>query len=164
MTVVGIGNRCRHDDAVGLVVVRRLQGRFPLATSTVEGLDEPAGLFAAWDGAHGVWIIDAARCAAAPGTVFRFRADERPLPAQLIGPSTHTLSVADAVEIGRALGGLPRFVVVHAIVGRDFSRGEGLDPDVAAAARGVAATVRAEVARWAARYAAACTTATGHDA
>ncbi|ABD13841.1 Ni,Fe-hydrogenase maturation factor [Frankia casuarinae] len=151
LTVIGIGNPYRHDDAVGLAVARQLRCTLPAGVDVLEGAGEPTGLFAAWEGADAVWIIDAAHSAAPPGTVHRIPANERTLPADLVGPSTHALGLADTIEISRTLGWLPRHLVIYAICGHTFSAGLGLDPEVAAAARNVAAAIRAETAIYAAR-------------
>ncbi|CAI7975265.1 hydrogenase maturation protease [Frankia sp. Hr75.2] len=150
LTVIGIGNPYRHDDAVGLEVARLLRRRPPPGVDVLESEGEPTSLLLAWEGADAVWIIDAAESAAPPGTVHRVEADDHALPRDVGAASTHALGLADTVEIGRGLGRLPKHVVIYAISGRDFSAGEGLDPDVAAAARTVTAAVHAETANHAA--------------
>jgi hydrogenase maturation protease len=54
-------------------------------------------------------VVDAASSdTAAPGTVHRFDALRQPLPASVLASSTQTIGVPAAVELGRALGRLPR--------------------------------------------------------
>ena len=48
-------------------------------------------------------------------------------PARLEGSSsTHAIGVADAIELGRVLGRLPRRVVVYGVTGACFDAGRGL--------------------------------------
>ena len=44
--------------------------------------------------------------------------------------STHALGVAEAIELGRALGRLPRRLLVFGIEGGSFDAGAGLSPEV----------------------------------
>ena len=84
-------------------------------------------------------IVDAVRSGAKAGTIHRLDALARPLPAQLFRASTHHLSVAEAVALGRALGRLPERLEIYGIEGRDFTAGLGLAPEVERAVERVAA-------------------------
>lgn len=137
MRVVGIGNRYRHDDAVGLIVAERVGG------TLLEG--EPVALLDAWEGADAVVVVDAVASGAAPGTVHRLDAVAEPLPPELFAASTHHLGVADAVELARALGRLPKRLVVIGIEGACWEAGEGLSTEVEAAVESAADAVREEV-------------------
>ena len=54
-----------------------------------------------------------------------------PLPVDLFGSSsTHALGVAEAIEIARSLGRLPKQVRVYGIEGASFDYGRGLSPEV----------------------------------
>ena len=126
-TVIGLGNEWRGDDGIGPEVARRLGGR-------VLG-GEPIGLVEAFDGADEVVLVDAVRSGAPPGTVHVFEAGSEPLPATLFGASsTHALGLAEAVELARSLGRLPRRVLVYGIEGAAFSFGKALSRQAADAA------------------------------
>jgi hydrogenase maturation protease len=119
--VIGVGNRLRGDDAIGLVAAERLRTRLvglPItcARFLLSDGDSPA-LLAAWAGERRVLLLDALRAGAAPGTVHRVEASEAPLAARLAGSgaSTHGLGVAAAVELGRALGRLPASLVIYGV-------------------------------------------------
>jgi hydrogenase maturation protease len=142
--VVGVGNRFRRDDGAGPAVVDRLAGRLPESVEAVEVPGGAAEVLAAFDGCARAVLVDAMTSGAPPGLVRRFDAAAGPLPAGLGGTSTHGLGAAEAVELARALGRLPRALVVFGIEGADFGEGEGLTPAVAAAV----ARVAEEVARW----------------
>lgn len=131
LAVIGIGNQMRRDDAAGLEVARRLRLTKPPGVEVMEQEGEPAGLIDAWAGADEALVIDGVSSGAEPGTLHRFEASEEPLPTELFRPSTHALGVADAVELARELGRLPRRrLVVYGIEGEDFEVGEGLTPPV----------------------------------
>jgi hydrogenase maturation protease len=106
---------------------------------------EPTGLIDTWEPADEVWLVDAVSSGAAPGTVHRIDASERELPAEIFRASTHHLGVPEAVELARALGRLPRRVIVYGVEGADFDAGRGITPEVDAAADQVVAAVREEV-------------------
>ena len=52
LRVIGVGNRWRSDDAVGLDVVGRLRGTLPGRSRVVEREGEPTSLIDAWEGAE----------------------------------------------------------------------------------------------------------------
>jgi hydrogenase maturation protease len=146
LRVVGVGNPWRGDDAAGLVVAGHLRGRLPRAVELLERAGEPTGLMDAWEGADALWLVDAVSSGAPPGSVHRLDASEQELPAGLFRASTHHFGLAETVELARTLGRLPRRVVVYGIEGASFAAGDGLTPEVDAAAERVAEQVREELA------------------
>jgi len=84
----------------------------------------------AWTGFDHVVLVDACRGAGSPGTVSRIDADDVDRVARLQHASTHSLGVAAAIGLARALGTLPSRLVIYAIEARHSSEGEGLSPDV----------------------------------
>lgn len=96
----------------------------------------------AWrDVTHAV-VVDAASSGAAAGTIHRLEATETRAPTGLFHYSSHLFSVAEAIEMARVLGRLPERLTVFGIEGCDFSYGEGLSAEVAAAAEEVEAEIR----------------------
>jgi len=77
--------------------------------------------------------------------VHRLDASDRALPPDPFRASTHHVSLAETVELARALGRLPEQTVVYGIEGGSFAVGEPLTPEVAAAAVTVANAIREEV-------------------
>ncbi len=144
--VVGLGNALRGDDAVGLEVARRLRELLPDA-DVIAASGEPAALLdALGDGAEEVAIVDAVRSGAPPGAVHRFDAGAAPLPLAS-SASTHGLGLAEAIELGRALGRLPARLVVYGIEGQGYETGAQLSPPVARAAEDVVGELRARLER-----------------
>jgi hydrogenase maturation protease len=144
--VIGVGNAWRSDDGAGLEVARLLVGTLPEEVEVLEREGEPTSLIEAWEGAEAVWLADAVSSGAEPGTVHRHDASEQALPATLFDTSTHHFGLAEAVEIARALGRLPRTTVVFGIEGASFDTGETLSLVVREAAARVAKAIREEVA------------------
>jgi hydrogenase maturation protease len=146
LTVVGIGNAWRRDDAAGLFAARYLRGTVPAGVEVLEREGEPSALIDTFEGAEAVWLIDAVSSgAAAPGTLHRLDAGASALPAEMFSTSTHHLGLADAVELARALDRLPERLVVFGIEGADFGTGDELTPEVEAGAARAADAVREEV-------------------
>ena len=133
MVVIGVGNRFRSDDGAGLKVARLLSDRPEAAALRVrEEEGEPVALLDAWDGERVAVLVDAVSSGAPPGTIHRVDASTEALPASLRGSSsTHAVSVAEAIELGRALGRLPSCVVVYGVEGAEFAAGTELSDAVA---------------------------------
>jgi hydrogenase maturation protease len=130
LTVIGVGNRFRHDDAAGLEVAARLRARRPAGVRVVEEEGEPASLLQAWAGVDEALVVDGVSSGAPAGRMHRFEVGKDELPAELFRPSSHALGVVDAVELGRELDRLPRRLAIYGIEGENFAAGEGLSPMV----------------------------------
>jgi hydrogenase maturation protease len=143
--IVGIGNADRGDDAVGRLVARKLARHAIPGVRVVEHGGESAGLLDCLAGAEAAYVIDACRMGRRAGSVSRFDAAAAPLPRGAVGCSTHGLGLAEAIELARALGRLPRRCVVYAIEGRTYDFGAALSPEAAAAAEEVANLIRKDV-------------------
>ena len=141
--IIGIGNLYRRDDGVGIVVARRLAAERFDRTRVIEHSGEGAALMAAWQGAEHVIVVDAVQSGAPPGTIHRLEARAQPMPTRFFHYSTHAFSLAEAIELARALGQLPRRLIVYGVEGTDFTAGEGLSPEVAAAVDEVVHRLRA---------------------
>jgi hydrogenase maturation protease len=142
--VIGVGNRYRGDDAVGIEVARRVLELAPEIPVQLEEA-EPVDLMDRWEGAERVVVVDAVVSDCAPGTVHRFEPVRIPLPAQLFRYSTHSFSVAEAVELARTLDRLPAELVLYGIEGERFAPGAELSPAVSAVVDEVARRIVAEV-------------------
>ena len=143
--VLGIGNPDRGDDAAGPAVARLLDGTLAADIEVAEHGGEAAALLGRLDGVNEAYLVDACASGASAGTVLRFDAASAPLPLGLFGLSTHSFGLAEAIELGRALGQLPRHCIVYAIEGGAFEAGEPLSPPVEAAVAEVARRLRAEI-------------------
>lgn len=132
--VIGVGNALRRDDAAGLEIVRRMRARAEageIATYLHEG--EALALLDIWEGADAVVLVDAIRSGARPGTIHRVDATSAAIPVALRGSSsTHAVGAGEAIELARALGRLPRTVLLFGVEGHRFDAGERLSEEVEA--------------------------------
>jgi hydrogenase maturation protease len=126
--VVGIGNRSRGDDAVGPEVAARVAELDIPGVQVVE--DEPLSLvehFATYD--H-VVVVDAVKPAGDPGHVHVWivGADSLPTGAHAVG--SHGLGVAEAIELARAMGRLPRRLTLVGVEAESIRAGAPLSAHV----------------------------------
>jgi len=121
--VIGVGNEYRGDDAVGLVVARRLRQLSLGNVTVIEESGEGTDLMESWKGADTVIIVDAASSGAKPGTIHRIDARAQRIPTGLLRYSTHAFSVGEAVELARAMNRLPPRMVVYGVEGERFDEG-----------------------------------------
>jgi hydrogenase maturation protease len=158
--IIGIGHQYRHDDGVGLIVARRLLALVMEGARVVERTGEGTELLETWRGEDTVAVVDAASGAGEPGTIDRFElvngtlvgsgagsppGNGRVLPAAFFRSSSHQFGLAEAVELGRTLGNLPRRLIIFAIEGSDFTMGQGLTGPLARAVDGVVSAVVLEL-------------------
>lgn len=145
VTVLGLGNEFRGDDGAGRVVARRLREATLPGVAVREESGEGAALMDAWKDADAVILVDAVHSGAAPGTIHRLDASRVPVPSRFFHYSTHAFSVAEAVELARALNQLPPRLIIYGVEGKDFAAGEKLSPEVAAAVDELLGRVRQEI-------------------
>ncbi|MCA9439983.1 MAG: hydrogenase maturation protease [Candidatus Omnitrophica bacterium] len=128
--VIGIGNSFRRDDGAGVEVVRRIEELELENVQTIEQSGEGVSLMAAWEGAESVILVDAVSSGSPPGAIHFLNPIEKEIPSDFFHYSTHAFSVAEAVELARALGKLPPRIWIYGIEGIDFGAGEGFSPIV----------------------------------
>lgn len=143
--VIGVGNCLRGDDAVGLEVALRLRKKAMLEAKILEHQGEVSSLIDAWLNYEIVILIDATSSSRTPGSITCFNATETPLPAEIFDVSTHSLGVAQAVELARVLGKLPKKLIVIGIEGAEFGNEEKISTEVEDAIKDVVLTVEREV-------------------
>ena len=142
--VIGIGNPFRNDDGIGPAVATQIEEQRLPGVRVVISDGEPAGLLEAWAGAGLAVVVDAIhRVPASPGSIHRLTAGQ--LEAGGTAASSHGLGVPDALRLGRALGRLPRRVVILAVEAADTGAGTELSKPVATALPEVVAAVMAEL-------------------
>jgi hydrogenase maturation protease len=139
--IIGVGNEYRSDDAAGLIVARRLKEINLPDVTVIEASGEGAALIELWKEADVVILIDAVQSGAEAGTIHRFDAGAQPVPAALFRYSTHAFSVAEAIELARALNHLPPRLILYGIEGKSFEAGKGLSVEVEMAVRKIAERV-----------------------
>ncbi len=135
ISLIGVGNDFRGDDAAGLAVARKIRNLSLPGIEVLESRGDPGHLIRLWHGAGTTILVDAMHSAAKPGTIRRFEVGAEPLPAGVFaGHSTHSLGVAEALELARALDQLPARLIVYGIEGKSYTPGAVLSPEVSKAA------------------------------
>lgn len=143
--VVGLGNRLCGDDAAGLDVARLVAARAP-AVDSIELEREPSDLLGLWPRYEAAIVVDAV-VGGEPGRVHRFEGGEGLTASFRAGSSTHSLGLAEVIELARELDRLPGRVTVVGIEGSRFALGATMSAAVGAAVETVAAAVLAELER-----------------
>ena len=160
VVVIALGNRFRGDDGIGPIIAERLKenaaqlkkdvadglGGEVDGCTIVEGKDDAMALVSAWENAALAVVIDAAVSGAAPGTIRRLEAGAQPLSKDVARCSSHGLGLAEAVELGKALGRRPGRLVIFAVEANTFEQGAAMSPQVAAAVEELVQNIEAEIA------------------
>lgn len=123
----------RGDDAVGLVVARRLRREVDDRVEVIEAEMAGVDLIESMKGARVVILIDAARSGEAPGTIHRLDGSAGSIRAPIFPRSSHAIGTADALELARAMGVLPATVIVYGVEVENTEVGRPLSPSVAKA-------------------------------
>jgi hydrogenase maturation protease len=128
IVVIGLGNAYRGDDAVGLILARRIAARaIPGVGVRIEmsGLD----VLKTWQGADVAIIIDAMDLGEQrAGRICRFEYPHNFFSEDILVTSTHSLSFSGVVELANILNQLPPRLIVYGIAGERFTMGTGLSP------------------------------------
>jgi hydrogenase maturation protease len=139
ITVIGIGQSLRGDDAAGLMAVRLWQKNFPETASRpevrVETLELPGlGLLDYLDGMQAAVLVDAIRSPDPAGSLRRFTLRQA-LAFTSDARSAHGWGVAETLQLGLALN--PSLcqcrLILLGLSGRHFQTGAALSPEVEAA-------------------------------
>jgi hydrogenase maturation protease len=129
--IIGIGNDFQGDDAVGRIIARKIERLHLPNVDVLERSGEAAELIDAWKGEDSVVLIDAMVSGAEPGTLKRFDVSDKPLPRTLFQHvSSHTFSVAESIELARALNALPNNIVVYGVEAVRFEAGDALSTGI----------------------------------
>ena len=135
--VIGVGNPARGDDAIGSEVVRRL----PSSIGAITRSGEPSGIIAELAGADEAIIVDAIWSGRPAGTGIVTDVRCHPIEVTTV-TSTHGLGLAEALELARILGTLPRHVWLIGIEVGSLGVGAAFTPAVETGIEGAIAAVR----------------------
>lgn len=136
ITIIGIGQSFRGDDAVGLEAIRRWREEFNETASRpevqVEVCELPGlGLLDLFEGADSVLLVDAVQSGARVGTVHQISPEEL-LAFSADSNSAHGWGVAETLGLARQLGlTLPPIHLIGIEAGQ-MKLGAGFSPEVEA--------------------------------
>ena len=131
--IIGVGNSFRGDDAAGIIAARNLKNLLPDHFDVKEMSGEGVEIMEAIEKYPRVIIIDAVQSGSDPGRIHRLHAGQEKIPSDFFHYSTHAFSVAEAVEMSRALKQLPDDVTVFGIEGKTWEAGAEITPAVSQA-------------------------------
>ncbi len=148
--LVGIGNRWRGDDAVGIAVVEALRdSALPQGVEVIicdrTPLDLLGVLLERGAAFKKIIVVDAVQMAGPAGSVYRISLDDLALPLAKV-TSGHQIGLAEALASARELGCAGTSVVVFGVQVCDLSFAKSLTSPVASAIEQVIALIRAEIA------------------
>lgn len=146
--IIGVGNAMRGDDGIGHEAVRRLRSLLPDSVGVRVVSGDGTLLMDAWQDSDFAVVIDAISTGGQPGTVYRLDAATEHFPSDFFHYSSHAFSLAEAIELARALGTLPPKLIVYGVEGARFESGEGLSPQAEAGVRVVVDRATREVAAY----------------
>ena len=139
--VIAIGNEMRGDDAAGLEVAARLDGKLSDGVALERTRGDATALMELWKGRPLAVVVDAVCGGGVPGEILEIDALKNGLPADLKSASTHDFGLAQGLELGQMMGELPGALRVIGIVGENFEIGAPISEAVAAALNDAAARV-----------------------
>lgn len=140
--VAGVGNPDRGDDGFGLAVIDRLSTDTPAGVRLARCRGDMAALIETISEAEFAIVVDAMVAGGAVGGVRRMDATT-PLRGQSVRfASTHSVNLAEAIELARALGKLPPRLLVYGVEAGQFGLGAPMSAAVAIAVEKVAAAIR----------------------
>lgn len=139
--VIGVGERHKHDEQVGLYVARRIREESGGAIRVVDETKDVLDLMELWQTADVVFVVDAVVDGKGVGAIHHFEVGpstgcDEVIPAD-ISFSLRVLGLADAIHLAESLNMLPARLIVYGIEAECFKPGEGLSLDVLAAAEQV---------------------------
>lgn len=149
MLVLGIGNPIMSDDAVGGLLLQRLQRgyRFPPGVKLLDGDTLGTALLHHLEGVDKLLVVDAVETNAPAGSLTRVADAE--IPRMLaVKLSPHQQGLSDLLALAALQGWNPSEVVVWGIQPASLAMGLELSPPVAAQMDVLTARVLEELRRW----------------
>jgi hydrogenase maturation protease len=115
--ILGVGNPLMGDDAVGVLVVQRLQARSDLSpdVTVIDGGTDGLGLIPVMEAYRRVILVDAVQMDQPAGTMRRFTWQDVRLHHNERTLSLHQSGLTDALLLAEALGCLPSEVVIYGV-------------------------------------------------
>lgn len=148
ITVLGLGNLMRTDDAVGMMAVKTIRenGRLPDDIQIVDGGTLGLDLLDKLYGTTHLLALDAVDTGAAPGTLVRFERDE--LARLPIAKSVHLLGFSDLMDVLRLMDASPTEIVLLGVQPESTGWGTMLTPVVDGARNELVEAAQKQIECW----------------
>ncbi len=130
--MLGLGNRLRRDEGLGVCALERLYQRYvlPSGVQLVDGGVLGLELLAYVESARRLLVLDAALTEGEPGSLLRLKDDE--VPAYFgVRASPHEIGLPDLLAAARLRGRSPESIVLLGMQPETIELGWGLTPVVA---------------------------------
>ncbi|MFA5039387.1 MAG: hydrogenase maturation protease [Candidatus Omnitrophota bacterium] len=147
IAVIGLGNTLRRDDGIGIHILSRLQDELKGKVAFLNFGIASFGLINFISEFRKVLLIDAMDAGLKPATMKIFRLDEAETYARQKKLSSHELSLADLLELYKALG-LATDVQVAGIQVKDASYGLEMTPELAKAKNRIVQNIKEYILSW----------------
>lgn len=146
IAIVGLGNSMRGDDGAGALCVATLRDKGG-APATYFTFEQPLDLVDMLEGFDGVIVVDAWLGDLPCGQIVALTWPSDEL-ADYRSPSTHTISLTQALALAQALGHLPERVRIFGISGKNFDTGQPISDAVRAGVDDAARQIVEVIEAW----------------
>ena len=147
--ILGLGNTLMTDEAVGVIVIRRLLAEGGLGdVGLLDGGTLSFTLAAPIGDSPRLIVVDAAIMGEPPGTVRVFEDEAMDRQLSGIGKSVHEVSLMDLMDMARITDSLPQRRALVGVEPAVIEWGEELSPAVAAAVPLAIARIRELLQAW----------------
>ncbi len=108
LTIIGVGNRLRGDDAIGPLLIDALSGLSHSQVELVDAGSDALGLLEYFQGRDHVIVIDACHMGRKAGCIVEFDPTQIDLVLKDDPISLHGLGLAESIQMAQSLQMLPR--------------------------------------------------------
>ncbi len=128
LTIIGIGNRLRGDDALGPLMIDALRAGADVDLELIDAGSDALGLIEYLEDRKQVVLVDACRMGAEPGTVRCFQPPEVRLVLRDDPLSLHGLGLAETLQLAASLQMLPEDLKIIGIEPDSIQFNRNLSP------------------------------------
>jgi len=149
VVVLGLGNRLRRDEGLGVCALERLYQRYtlPPGVQLVDGGVLGLELLAYVESARRLLVLDAALTDGEPGSILRLEDDQ--VPAYLgMRASPHDIGLPDLLAVARLRGRGPESIVLLGMQPETIALGWGLTSAVASRLNDLIEAAVDQLASW----------------
>ena len=147
ITVIGLGNEFRGDDAVGLIIAGRIREKKLPDVRVIEGVSDGTTLIEIWGRSRAAILVDCVSSGAEAGKIHRFNAITDKIPEKFFPAySTHAFSITEAVGLAVSIGLLPKHLLVYGVEGKNFETGSEISDKVKTAIDKVTGLILIDIA------------------